>query len=229
MAAHPLLGLERPGNPGIQDFRRAAGPGLLVPTRHKDVGASAVDAVRVQRAIGTRSPSLAVATTMHHFSMASLVLLSERGEGLEWLLMESVATEARLLASGFAEGRPGAGILQPTMSAVAEPGGLRVTGFKRPCSLSRSMDLLTASIRVARLDGAGAGAGDQLAVAMIPANSEGLSVSSFWGPSRWLARRVTRCGWTAYWSPKSSWCARKCRSGGPWTSCRQPGSSGSSC
>ncbi|MEU1448694.1 hypothetical protein [Streptomyces mirabilis] len=111
--------------------------------------------------------------------MASLVLLSERGEGLEWLLMESVTTEARLLASGFAEGRPGAGILQPTMSAVAEPGGLRVTGFKRACSLSRSMDLLTASIRVARLDGAGAG--DQLAVAMITANSEGLSVSSFWG------------------------------------------------
>ncbi|MFE0251634.1 acyl-CoA dehydrogenase [Streptomyces sp. NPDC059010] len=177
LAGHPLLDLERPGTPGIQEFRTAGGPGLLVPTRHKGVGATAVEAVRVQRAIGARSPSLAVATTMHHFSMASLVVLSETGDGLEWMLMEGIATTGQLLASGFAEGRSGAGILQPTMTAEVEPAGVRISGVKRPCSLAHSMDLLTASVRVPRLDGGG----EQLAVALIPADSKGLHVSPFWG------------------------------------------------
>lgn len=178
LAARPLLDLERPGSLGLQDFRNAGGPGLLVPAEHKGAGASALEAVRVQRAIGARSPSLAVATTMHHFSMASLVVLGETGDGLEWLLMEAIATQTKLMASGFAEGRPGAGILQPTMTAVADPdGGWSITGTKRPCSLSRSMDLLTASVRVPRLDGEG----DQLAVAMIPADSAGIKVEPFWG------------------------------------------------
>lgn len=178
LAGTPLAELERPGNPGIPEFRRCGGAGLLVPEQHGGAGASALEALRVQRAIGARSPSLAVATTMHHFSMASLVVLSETGgTGLEWMLMEGLAKTGKLLASGFAEGRPGTSILEPTMSAVAAEGGVRVTGVKRPCSLSASMDLLTASVRVPRLDGTG----DQLAVVLIPADAEGLRVSPFWG------------------------------------------------
>lgn len=178
LANTPLAELERPGNPGIGEFRRCGGAGLLVPEQHGGAGASALEALRVQRAIGARSPSLAVATTMHHFSMASLVVLSQTGgTGLEWMLMEGLAKTGKLLASGFAEGRPGTSILEPTMSAVAVEGGVRVTGVKRPCSLSTSMDLLTASVRVPRLDGTG----DQLAVVLIPADAQGLRVSPFWG------------------------------------------------
>jgi alkylation response protein AidB-like acyl-CoA dehydrogenase len=177
LAAVPLPELERPSNPGIEAFRRCGGPGLLVPTEHGGAGASALEAVRAQRALGARSPSLAVATTMHHFSMASLVVLSETSTGFEWMLMEGVASGGKLLASGFAEGRPDANILQPTMTAVAADGGVRVSGVKRPCSLARSMDLLTASVLVP----AAGGAGEQLAVALIPAGSEGLTVSPFWG------------------------------------------------
>jgi alkylation response protein AidB-like acyl-CoA dehydrogenase len=177
LAGQPLTMLERAGSPGIEAFRRCGGPGLLVPVRHAGAGASALDAIRAQRAIGARSPSLAVATTMHHFSMATLVALSEAGNGFEWMLMEAVASNAQLLASGFAEGRPDSGILQPTMSAVETADGVRVTGVKRPCSLARSMDLLTASVRLTRADGSGG----ELAVVLIPANSQGLSVSPFWG------------------------------------------------
>jgi alkylation response protein AidB-like acyl-CoA dehydrogenase len=131
----------------------------------------------VQRALGARSPSLAVATTMHHFSMASIVLLAQTGTGFEWMLMEGVARGGKLLASGFAEGRPDAGILAPSMTAQVVDGGIRVNGVKRPCSLARSMDLLTASVLLPRPDGPG----EQLAVVLIPAGSDGLTVTTFWG------------------------------------------------
>ncbi|MDI1461125.1 acyl-CoA dehydrogenase family protein [Catellatospora sp. KI3] len=177
LAALGLTALERPGSPGIAAFRDAGGPGLLVATAHGGAGATAVQAIQVQRAIGARSPSLAVATTMHHFSMAGLVVVSEISNGFEWMLMEGIARESKLLASGFAEGTSGQNILAPGLRVAPADGGVRVTGAKRPCSLSASMDLLTASILVPRLDGTG----DQLAIALIPAGSDGMSVSPFWG------------------------------------------------
>ena len=69
-------------------------------------------AIRVQRAIGSRSPSLAVATTMHHFSLATLVEMAAapNGAGTEWLVLEGVARQKLYVASGFAEGRMGTGI-----------------------------------------------------------------------------------------------------------------------
>jgi alkylation response protein AidB-like acyl-CoA dehydrogenase len=176
LAGQPLRALEQPGGTALSAFRRAGGPGLLVSTEYGGVGATPVEAVRVQRAIGSRSPSLAVATTMHHFSMASLVVISEISNGFEWMLMEGIAREAKLIASGFAEGNPDRSILAPTMTVVPADGGVRVSGVKKPCSLSRSMDLLTASVLVPRLDGPG----EQLAVAMIPADSPGVSVTPFW-------------------------------------------------
>ncbi|WP_369189987.1 acyl-CoA dehydrogenase [Streptomyces sp. R08] len=179
LRAVPLMELESPRSPGIGLFRASGGPGLLVPVSCKGKGASALDALRVQRALGSRSPSLAVATTMHHFSMATLVGLVTDGEGLEWMLVEGVASGNRLVASGFAEGRPGAGILSPSMTATVGPDGVRISGVKRPCSLARSMDLLTASVLVP----GERGARDELAVALVPAESEGVSVSGFWSSS----------------------------------------------
>lgn len=180
----PLMILEGPKSPGIGLFRESGGPGLLAPTAFQGRGATALEALRVQRALGSRSPSLAVATTMHHFSMATLVGLSDSGEGLEWMLVQGVAAENRLMASGFAEGRSGTGILSPSMSATVTPEGVRITGVKRPCSLARSMDLLTASVMVPCEEGTGQdGEGQELAVALVPANSEGLTVSGFWSSS----------------------------------------------
>src|SRR5215475_603323 len=168
--------LERPGSPGVQAFRDAGGPGLLVPVEHGGLGATPLDAVRVQRAIGVRSPSLAVATTMHHFSVASLVAASRHSSGFEWMLLTAIAKERLLLASGFAEGETGQAILAPTMSMAQRDGKLFISGVKRPCSLSRSMDLLTASVMVPDESGQ-----EQLAVALTPAGSPGLEVKAFWG------------------------------------------------
>ena len=176
LAEVPLLDLERPDNPGLSMFREEGGPGLLVPEIYGGLGASLADAVQIQRAIGSRSPSLAVATTMHHFSVASLVELTALGNGFEWAMLQAIAEQAWLLSSGFAEGRSGQHILAPTMKAVLVDGGLRVSGAKKPCSMTWSMDLMSASVAVADQGGGP----DRMAIILIPATSEGIKRKRFW-------------------------------------------------
>ncbi|TWP50895.1 acyl-CoA dehydrogenase [Lentzea tibetensis] len=166
-----LTALEQPVNPGLGLFSDAGGPGLLVPAEHGGTGASAVDAVRCTRAIGARSPSLAIAATMHNFSVASLVALAERSDGCEWMLIDAVANDRLLMSSAFAEGRSGQNILRPAMRADRRGDAWLVSGSKKPCSLSRSMDLLTMSVA---LDG------DALGIAVIPAKQPGIAVRPFW-------------------------------------------------
>jgi alkylation response protein AidB-like acyl-CoA dehydrogenase len=145
----PLLELEKPGQGALQKFRELGGPALLVPAEYEGKGASLLDAVRIQRAVGSRSPSLAVATTMHHFSVASLVELTASGDGFEWAMLMAIAENSWLLSSGFAEGKPGQHILTPTMRGVPADGGITVSGVKKPCSLTWSMNLMSASVAVA--------------------------------------------------------------------------------
>jgi alkylation response protein AidB-like acyl-CoA dehydrogenase len=175
-----LAELESRDSPAVELFRDAGGPGLVVPTDLKGHGASASQSIRVQRAIGSRSPSLAVATTMHHFSTASLVELLRVEDGLEWMLLQAIAEQRRLLASGFAEGVHGNGVFSPTMQARRVNGKVLVNGSKKPCSLSRSMDVLTASIA---LTTDGTSDEPEFAIALIPANAPGVEVSEFWGTS----------------------------------------------
>ena len=111
LEAWPLAELERPGGPAIELFKELGGAGLCVPVVHHGAGATARDAVPVLRAIGARAPSLAIGTTMHHFSVASLVAMAGSSQGFEWLLLEGVADDRRLMASGFAEGRTAQGVL----------------------------------------------------------------------------------------------------------------------
>ena len=176
LAETPLHELERRGNGALATFREVNGPGLLVPTEFGGAGASLLEAVRIQRAIGSRSPSLAVATTMHHFSVASLVELTAVGEGFEWAMLTAIAENSWLLSSGFAEGKPGQHILSPGMVGVRVDGGLRVSGRKRPCSLTWSMNLMSASVRVVE-EGSDL---ERMAIILIPAESEGIVRREFW-------------------------------------------------
>ncbi|WP_405993518.1 acyl-CoA dehydrogenase [Streptomyces sp. NBC_00986] len=178
LARRPLAELESAPSPAIAEFRTAGGPALLVPTENAGLGAGPLQAVRVQRAVGSRCPSLAVATTMHHFSIAGLVQAAAygNGSGAEGLLLEAIAKEGLLLASGFAEGNTGQNILGPHITARrTDSGTIVLNGSKMPCSLSRSMDLLTASVMMKDEDGV-----DRLAVALIPVGSPGLEVRPFW-------------------------------------------------
>ncbi|MFE3325702.1 acyl-CoA dehydrogenase [Streptomyces sp. NPDC059176] len=173
----PFAELEKPGNRGLELFRASGGPGLVIPKSYSGAGASPLEAIQVTRAIGAAAPSLSVASTMHHFSVATVFTLAEslRSSGVEWALLEGIATQNLLVSSGFAEGNPGQGILSPTVGGVRKDGGIVVNGSKRPCSMSRSMDLLSASVSVPREDG-----GNETVLMLVPAETPGVSVHPFW-------------------------------------------------
>ena len=176
LADIPFGELESKNGRAIELFREAGGPALLVPKDLGGFGATPVEAICVQRALGARSPSLAVATTMHHFSVAGMLEVLRVGGGIEWSLLEQVARDRTVLASGFAEGLHHQGIFAPTMRARRNGSGFLVSGQKKPCSLSRSMDVLTVSVMI-ESDGT---ASEEFAVAVIPAGAAGIEVVPFW-------------------------------------------------
>ena len=176
LAAIPLMEIEQPGNPGLAILRELEGTALLVPAEHGGKGATAVEAIQIHRAVASRSPSLAIAMTMHNFSVATLVEYLFYGNYTVELLQQ-IAGGQLLVASGFAEGRAGTSILDPTMKATPmEGGGYRINGSKKPCSLSNSMHILTASVSVPGTNGGA----NRRAVAVVPADSEGLTRKPFW-------------------------------------------------
>ncbi|GIF14554.1 acyl-CoA dehydrogenase family protein [Actinoplanes teichomyceticus] len=178
LSEHSLSELERPGGPAVKLFRDHGGAGLLVPRDFGGAGAGALTAVRINRALGAASPSLGAAVTMHHFTAGMLYSLTGsagRLTGAQLGLLERVAGERLLMASAWAEGRSSQNILVPAVKAEPAPGGgFVVNGVKKPCSLARSMDLLTASVAVPGDDG------ESLAVLLIPADTPGISVHPFW-------------------------------------------------
>ncbi|MER7399511.1 acyl-CoA dehydrogenase family protein [Streptomyces sp. NPDC000151] len=173
-----LVDREQPGSPVIPLFREHGGVGLLVPAAFGGREADPVDAVRVMRALGSYSPSLAAAATMHHFTAAMLYSLADREDGLTAAqrdLLAGVVPDRKLMASGWAEGRTQQNILAPAVTARPADGGYVLNGAKKPCSLSRSMDLLTASVTVPGAEGR-----PELAVALVRADTPGIGVYPFW-------------------------------------------------
>ena len=65
------------------------------------------------------------------------------GDGHARTILRSIAHGARLVASGGAESTPGRDLRTLASRAVRDGDGYLVTGLKRPCSLSRSMDLMS--------------------------------------------------------------------------------------
>ncbi len=176
LAEIPLAEIERPGNPGLAMLRELEGTAILIPTEHGGKGATPVEAIQIHRAVATRSPSLAIAMTMHNFSVATLVEYLFYGDYTVELLNQ-VSGGQLLVASGFAEGRTSSSILDPFVKATRKDGGgYLINGSKKPCSLSNSMHLLTASVAVP----SASGNGTRRAVAVIPADAEGLSRKPFW-------------------------------------------------
>jgi alkylation response protein AidB-like acyl-CoA dehydrogenase len=168
---------ETPGGPIFGIFRKFGGPGLMVPKEYGGAGVDALSAARIVRAMSSYSPSLGAATTMHHYTVATLFSLAKTTGRLtpaQHDLLGQIASESLIVASGWAEGKPGANIVVPAATARVTDGGYLVSGGKKPCSLSRSMDLLTASAAVP-VDGV-----PTLALMLIPASSPGITVHKFW-------------------------------------------------
>lgn len=165
---------EGEGSNLLRLFKERGGVDTAIPKSHGGKGLDARELVMMQRAIGALSPSLAVATNMHQFSIATLVEMAKASSGVEWMLLQAIAENGMLVASAFAEGAPGASILEPFLEAEIQGQDYILRGSKKPCSLSKSMDLITVSIRVP------SEGGHRLAVALIPADAPGIRVESFW-------------------------------------------------
>ncbi|MFF4840035.1 acyl-CoA dehydrogenase family protein [Streptomyces collinus] len=176
----PYTERERPGSPVIDLFRIHGGVGLLIPEAYGGHGAAPLEALRVQLALGAVSPSLVAAVSMHHFTAAmlySLAVKSGRLTGAQTELLHRIVPEQQVMASGWAEGRTAQNILKPAVTARPVEGGFLLSGSKKPCSLSRSMSLLTASIAIHGEEGGE----PELALALVPADAPGMSVHDFWG------------------------------------------------
>lgn len=176
LAAMPLQLLESRQNPSIRLLRDARGPALLIPKKYGGLGASAVEGVRILRAIGSRAPSLGIVCTMHNFSVSTLVEWAIFGEEYGEALLTGLADNSMYIASGFAEGRTGSRPLEMTMKARRAPeGGWLISGRKKPCTLTYSMDFLSCGL-VAETDGGQV----RRAVGLVPADSPGIERKPFW-------------------------------------------------
>lgn len=169
-----LLDLESRDSEIVERFKASGAIGLIVPEALGGAGATARDSIAVQREIGSRSPSLGVATTMHHLSLATLLEYAHAGTADDLDLARSIVGANMLIASGFAEGRTGSSVFEPAMQAERTPGGYIISGSKKPCSLSASMDLLTATVLVPT------GNGPVRGIALVAADSPGVTVRPFW-------------------------------------------------
>lgn len=168
---HGLLSNEGAQSTAVADWSDTGGTSLIVPTALGGAGASAVDAVRFQTAIGAVAPSLAAATTMHHLSCATLFEAAEDASQEERDLIRALVEGGTVMASGFSEGSPGGSVFRPTMTARRDGDDYLLSGRKAPCSLSRSMSLLVASALVDD---------SERAVVLVFDGAEGLRREEFW-------------------------------------------------
>lgn len=173
-APHSFASREAEGSSMLRLFKQSGGVDLAIPQRHGGKGLSPSEMVRIQRVVGSLSPSLAVATTMHQFSVATLVEMARVTTGPESMVLQAIAEAKMYVASAFAEGRSGSSILEPFLKAERRGDAFIVNGSKKPCSLSKSMDLITVSITV------NFGGDSDLAVALLPADAPGIVINPFW-------------------------------------------------
>jgi alkylation response protein AidB-like acyl-CoA dehydrogenase len=179
LSAVPLMELEQRGGPGLAIFQEAGAPGLLVPKERGGIGASPIEALRAQRAIASRSPSVAIGTNMHHLSIASFVEHLDNffaDDAPEWALVQGIAEQNMLVSSALAEGRSGVSNMAPTLRASRKGSEFVLNGSKKPCSLSKSMNLFSGTA-VIESDDDQAGC---IAFVIVPAGTPGMDVSRFW-------------------------------------------------
>lgn len=160
----------------LEIFRDLGGPGLLVPQKLGGFGATPLEAMYVQKAIASLSPSLGVATNMHHCTIASIYnpTIGENGEESNDFL-SAVASESLYVASGFTEGKVGQNIFSPFIDAESVNGGFIVNGTIKPCHLSESMDYLTTNAVISTDSKS-----KILALLIILPNTKGFTRKPFW-------------------------------------------------
>ncbi|MHC0429715.1 hypothetical protein ACX6XY_05925 [Streptomyces sp. O3] len=183
LAAGTTRDYERDAGPVFALLKRTRATAMLIPAECGGGGSTAEAAVRFQVALGSAAPSAAIATTMHHYKIAALGQVAAAGDEGARTILRDIARDARLIASGGAESTPGRDLGNLGSQAVRDAAGYRVSGLKRPCSLSRSMDMLSLMVELRAPDGSP----DGFAQAFVDAGAEGVEREPFWHSSLFLA------------------------------------------
>lgn len=143
LEAASLIELERGGSKQLATlFRTLGAPGLSIAHALGGGGVSAVNLAQVHTWVGAHCPSLAVMMTMHHHTAAGMMAASQFFPDIQGLL-SVVARDNLLVASGFAEGRAHANILESTLSVEKTAAGYVVSGSKKPCTMTHHFDAIT--------------------------------------------------------------------------------------
>lgn len=138
-----LLELERGESQPLADrFRREGQPGLIIAKELGGAGASASDMAKLHTWVGAHCPSLALMMTMHHHTVAGVMAGRRFFPEVDGLL-SLVACDKLLVASGFSEGRTNTHILESKMIVEKTPGSYRVSGSKKPCTMTHHFDVIT--------------------------------------------------------------------------------------
>ncbi|GHE29828.1 oxidoreductase [Streptosporangium violaceochromogenes] len=147
--------------------------GLPVPERFHGAGAGLLECCAAQRALGASDPGLAIALNMHLSAVGLMAEHWRRRQDTSWLLMESIATQRRLLAAAFAEPGLGGSVSRSNLRARRTEGGWEVSGRKTPCSLAGQADLVLLHMQT---DGEPA----EVLNAVVPAKADGVRAERTW-------------------------------------------------
>ncbi len=170
-------------DPQVLELLRECGYfGLPVPTEMQGGGAGILACCAVQHRLASADAALAIALNMHLFSLGVMVEHWLRHRDSSWLLLEAVATQHRIVASGFAEPGLAGSILRSRSTAVAvEGGGYRIDGVKAPCSLASRSDLVCFQVQEPGFPG-------QLLTCLVPTDAPGIRVERTWD---WIGMRAS--------------------------------------
>lgn len=166
---------EEKTGPGMDLFRSHRAGHLLLPSDFGGLAASPRDAVRFQFALGGVAPGVAVGTTMHHYKVVMIEQLLEGAARTR--MLEGFGERRWLVASCGAESASDKSMFKPSVTVQVLPDGVRVTGTKRPCSMTWSMDLLSTMIS----GPPGNRFAGQILNVLIPADHAGVSRHAGWG------------------------------------------------
>lgn len=169
-------------SPEVLDTLRASGYfGLPVPVELEGRGLGLTESCAVQFRLARADPAATIALNMHVFSLGVMVEHWRQRQDTSWLLLEAIATQHRIVASGFAEPGLAGSMLRSGCTAEAVDAGYVVNGRKSPCSLAARADLVCFQVQEV------GGAGDIL-TCLVPTSAPGIRVESTWD---WVGMRAS--------------------------------------
>ena len=156
----------------ITEIARSGFAGLCVPAEFRGGGATLLQAATAQRDLALIDAGLAVGMNMHSFTMGLMKEYWIQERDVSWFLLEGIAESNSLVASAFAEPGGTPNMLSANSRATTIPKGFEISGSKFPCSLATTASLLCVNALVEDED--------RVIIAVIPAASDGVTVTSGW-------------------------------------------------